>query len=61
MRKKKMFEYHDNLIMKIELTLVGTALEIEKFRRLVLSINSNLDSVSVSRAKIVQKNDGETT
>ena len=59
MRKKKMFEYHDNLTMKIEITLVGTALEIEKFRRLILSINSNLNSISVSRAKVVQENDGK--
>jgi hypothetical protein len=55
MRRKKIFEYHDNLTMKIEITLTGTALDIEKYRRSILAIHNNLDSVTVSRAKVEQQ------
>jgi hypothetical protein len=58
MRKKKLYEYHDNLTMKMEITLVGTALEGEKFRRSILAINNNLDSVSVTWVKVLKKRNG---
>lgn len=36
---------------KIEITLDGTALEIEKYRRSILAINNNLNSVTVTYPK----------
>jgi hypothetical protein len=37
--------------VKIEITLDGSGVEIEKFRRGILAINNNLDSVSVTYPK----------
>ena len=54
MEKKKEYQYKDVLTMKIEVTLVGTALDAEKYRRSILAIQNNLDSVAVSRVKAVE-------
>lgn len=57
MEKKKVYDYKDDLTMKIEITLVGKGIDIEKYRRAILAITTNLDSVSVTYPKIVPKED----
>jgi hypothetical protein len=59
MAKNKLYEYRDELTVKIEVTLVGKGLDIEKYRRSMLAINNNLNSVIVSRIKIVTNNTGK--
>lgn len=38
--------------VKIEINLDGTSLDIEKYRRSILAINTNLDSVTVTYPKL---------
>lgn len=55
MKKQKIYEYHDNLTMKIEIILVGKAVDVENYRNSILAIKSNLDCVTVTRAKVLSK------
>jgi hypothetical protein len=59
MGRKKIHEYRDELTVKIEVILVGKGLDIEKYRRSMLAISNNLNSVIVSRIKIIPNDRGK--